>query len=210
MNEPTTKLDSLLAQARDILLEWNRNALQAEDDEREQADIIYTLAKQTEDIRRRARDTADRSLHTYQEDKRIVSTSTAVERKQQIVESTQQSKREYPKYLRRGDDALVKVGLRRNKKSEYKQIVPAQAYQRFREIVTKISRNGDAFTAEDLLREFDIDGLSPSYHMYAVLSLLLQKKVVVEVRRGRYKLSNNSVDKAMKSIWGSLPEEAYE
>ena len=210
MNELTTKLDVLLVQVIDVLLDWNRKALQADDNERLQADIIYELAKRAEYIRRKIKDVADGSHYSSQRNQRNTLTSRTGERTQQLVTDIQQSKREYPKYTRRGDDTLVKVSLRRDKKSVYKQIIPSLIYQQFGEIMAKIGMGGNTFTSAVLLRELEVYGPSPSYHMYAVLSLLLQEKQILEVRRGVYKLGNDSVEEAMESIWKSLPEESYE
>lgn len=210
MNELTKKLDDLLAETRDILLDWNRKALQAEDNERVQADFVYELAKQAEGIRRKVKDAADGNRYSYIENEQKTLSSKTRERKQQLIPNTQQSKREYPKYFRRGDDALVKVGLRRDKRSEYKQIIPSLIYQQFKEVATKIGKDGNTFTSEVLLGEFEAYGNSPSYHMYAVLSLLLRKKQIIEIRRGVYKLGSESLKDAMDGIWKSLPEESYE
>lgn len=210
MNELATKLDDLLAQVRDTLLDWNRNALQAEDNKRDQADIVYELAKQAEDIRRMIKEVSEGRHIAHQRNDRKSLTGKTEERKQQVAIDIQKSKREYPKYFRRGDDTLVKVGLRRNKKSVYKQIIPSLIYQQFGEIATKVGKDGKTFTSEVLLREFETYGSSPSYHMYSVLSLLVQKKQILEVRRGVYKLGNESVQEAMESIWKLLPEESYE
>ncbi|MCY4262050.1 MAG: hypothetical protein OXC97_01830, partial [Candidatus Dadabacteria bacterium] len=97
-----------------------------------------------------------------------------------------------------------------NKKSVYKQIVPFLIYQQFGEIAARIGKDGKTFTSEVLLKEFKNYGGSPSYHMYSVLSLLVKKKQILELRRGVYKLGDESVQEAMESIWKLLPEESYE
>ena len=205
-NELRKKLDGLLAQARDTLLDWSRGALQAEnDDERHRADFVFMLAKETDDLRRRIGDVANGECPNHERYERAMSGDLAGEKKRHAFGSARRRKGDYPKYLRRGN-ALVKVGLSRDKKSEYKHIVPAVKCRRAMELVANTGGNGKEFTADDLLKGFD--GLS--YHLYIVLALLRQKKAVVVVRRGIYKLGNESIDPTIASIWKALPEEAHE
>lgn len=200
------KIDGLLAQARDTLLDWSRGALQAEgDDERHRADFVFMLAKETDDLRRRISDVANRKYPTHERDKHATLEGLARDKKRQVFGSARRRKGDYPKYLRRGN-ALVKIGLSRDKKSEYKHIVPGAECRRAIELVANTGRNGKVFTADDLLKGFD--GLS--YHLYIVMALLRQKKVVLVVRRGTYKLGNESITPAIENIWKALPEEVHE
>ena len=205
-NELRKKLDSLLAQARDALLDWSRGALKAEsDDERHRANFVFMLAKETDDLRRRIGDLANGANPTHERDERTTSGGLRGAKKRDAFVSARRRKGDYPKYLHRGN-ALVKVGLSRDKKSEYEHIVPSAEYRRAVELVSNTGANGNEFTADDLLKEFD--GLS--YHLYVVLALLRQKKAVVVVHRGLYKLGNESIDVAIESIWKALPEETHE
>ncbi len=205
-NELRKKLDGLLAQARDVLLDWSRGALKAKsNEERHQADFVFKLAKETDDLRRRIGDLANGEYPTYESEEHAISGSPPVTKKRHGLGTVRRRKGDYPKYLRRGN-AIVKVGLSRDKRSEYKHIVPAAECQRAMELVTSTGANGKEFTADDLLNGFD--GLS--YHLYAVLALLRQRKAVVVVRRGVYKLSKEFVDKGIESIWKALPEEVHE
>lgn len=205
-SELRKKLDGLLAQARDTLLDWSRGALKAEsDDERHRADFVFMLAKETDDLRRRIVDLANGEYPTHEKEKRTASESLPRAKKRHALGSARRRKGDYPKYLRRSN-ALVKVGLSRDKKSEYKHIVPAVEFQQAIERVANTGVNGKEFSADELLRGFD--GLS--YHLYIVMALLRQEKAVVVVRRGVYKVGKEPIESAIESIWKSLPEEAHE
>ena len=207
--ESRKKLDGLLAQARDIFLNWSREALQAEsDDERWQADVVFAFAKEVDDLRRRVGDVANGAppLHEKRErDEPATSRGTTGDKKLQAFVSARRRKRDYPKYLRR-DNALVKVGLGKDKKSEYKHVVPDAECRRVMELVAHTGGNRKEFTADDILKGFD----GPSYRLYIVLALLREKKVIVVVRRGTYKLGNRSVAPTIEGIWKSLPIECHE
>ncbi|MCY3955406.1 MAG: hypothetical protein OXF47_05370 [Nitrospira sp.] len=206
INELRKRIDSQLTQARDALLDWSRGALKAEsDDERHQANFVFMLAKETDDLRRRIGDLANGAYPTtHQKDEHTTSGDLGGAKKHHAFISARRRKEDYPKYLRRGN-ALVKVGLSRDKKSEYEHIVPASEYRRAMTLVANAGANGKEFTADDLLKGFD----GPSYRVYVILALLRQKDAVVVLHRGIYKLGNESIDAAIENIWNALPEEAH-
>lgn len=205
-NESRKKIDILLEQARDALLDWSRSALRAEnDDERNRANFVFMLAKETDDLRRRIGDLANGAYSTQEKDERTTSGSLRGIKKPLADTSVKRRKEDYPKYLRRGN-SIVKVGLSRDKKSVYEHIVPAAEYRRAMELVANTGAKGKEFTADELLKRFD----GPSYHLYVVLALLRKKNAIVVLHRGIYKLGNDSINAAIESIWKSLPEEVHE
>ena len=205
-DESREKLDSLLIHVRDILLDLSHDALKTENEvKRQQADFIFTLAKEADDLRRKVREVANRVSSDYIDHESKKPSGAKAKKEDEATEQFRRRKGDYPKYLRRGN-SLVKVGLRKDRKSEYKHIVPEHEYKRVVEKVVTTGRKEKEFATDDLLMDFD----GSSYHIYIVLSLLRQKKVVEMVRRGTYKLGNKPVPSAVENIWKSLPEEAYE
>ena len=205
IEEAKKALDDLLGRARDTLLDWSRDSLKAQsDDERHQADVVFALAKEADDLRRRIVDVGNDVGPALEATDRATPGNVAREKKRGSS-GGRRHKADYPKYLRRGN-SLVKVGLSKDKKSEYKHVVPDAECRRVIELVAKAGENGTEFTADAVLKGFD----GPSYHPYIVLALLRQKKAVVVVRRGTYKLGSKPVSATMDAIWKSLPEETHE
>lgn len=200
------QLNTFLSQARDVLLDWSRGAIQADsEEERGQADTIFALAKETDDLRRRIASIREGGVGYCASDPCEPQKKPAEQKGTSILKRARRRKKDYPKYLRRGD-TLVKVGLSKDRKKEYKHVVPALEYRRVLELVRNIGKGSKEFTAENILKFFE----GPSYHAYIVLSLLRQKKVVKLVRRGTYKLSGKSMDSVLETIWNSLLEESNE
>lgn len=202
-----SSLDGILAQARDMLLNWSRDSLQADSErERSKADAIFALAKEADDLRRRVAELQNEETAgaegALDQSEAPAPTGGAM---RSAHGSTRRRKKDYPKYLRRGD-ALVKVGLSKDKKTEYKHVVPNSEFRRVVALVSSAGKGGKEFTAEDFLKGFE----GASYHAYVVLALLRQAKALVQVRRGTYRIGVKALDAAAEISWKGLPEESHE
>ena len=200
-------LNNLLTQTRDTLFDWSRDYLQSDDaSERSRTDALFELAKRADSLRREITEISTGKVSVYPP-----STVEDVNEKS-VRESTnsphgrtasRKRKRDYPKYKKRGG-ALVKIGLSRDKKKEYKHIVPAEEYLKILELLKSISQSKKEFNAEELVEAFD----GASYHPYIVLALLKQRGVINLARRGVYAFTNaNILSQELESVWRELKEE---
>ena len=203
---PRDSLDALMSKVRDALLDWSRESLQADTEtERARTDAIFSLAKEADDLRRRIAEVREQVPSARPIESGSGAQDPAANTALPSSAPTRRRKRDYPKYVRRGD-ALVKVGLSKDKRTEYKHIVPASEYKRVAELIGSVGKGKREFTAEDILKGFD----GASYHSYIVLALLREKKAVALVRRGTYRLGVKLLEPAIEAIWKALPEESHE
>lgn len=199
------KINGLLARARDLLLDWSREALRADgDDESSQADKIFAFAKDADDLRRRIIAVKDGKTDTTANKSNTVY-YVGEQGKSQGFPEIQLNKSDYPKYFRL-DDGMIRVGLKKDKKTEYKHFLSEHRYNMIVKLAANAGKGGKEFTAKDLLKDFD----GPSNDMYIALSLFHRKKLAKVIRRGIYKLENDVLSTAAESIWKGLPEEFYE
>lgn len=200
-------LNNLLTQTRNTLFDWSRDYLQSDDaSERSRTDALFELAKRADSLRREITEISTGKISLYPpstvEDvnEKIVRESN---KPSQGRSASRKRKKDYPKYTKRGD-ALVKIGLSRDKKKEYKHLVPAEEYQKVIELLKSICKSKKEFNAEELVEAFD----GASYHPYIVLALLKQYGLVKLVRRGIYAFKSvNTLQDDIAAVWQNLKEE---
>lgn len=101
--------------------------------------------------------------------------------------SPRKRKSEYPKFLVR-EDTLVKVGLGRDRRSEYEHTVSRAEYDAVVTRIAKLLAEHRSFNADQLQ-----DGLTnPAYRTYIVLALLRKAGVVSARQRGKYTARNTT------------------
>ena len=115
------------------------------------------------------------------------------------------SKKDYPKYTVRSD-ALIKIGLSRDRRTEYEHTVPRSEFD------TVMHRLGELagrkhFSADDVIDKVPC----PSYQAYIVISLLKERGLLAVPRRGVYAFTQpkNFLNEA-ENIWDSLEQHQIE
>ena len=110
------------------------------------------------------------------------------------------SKGDYPKYTVRGD-ALVKIGLGRDRRTEYEHVVAKAEFDR---ILSRIA--GFAGVKKWFTAEYIQEGLEcPSYQTYIVLAMLRDKGHILSERRGQYSFkSAKTFATDTSTLWNEL------
>ena len=201
------RIEELLAQARDLLLDWNRAALQASvDEERSRARRLYAIAEGTENLRRHVVEIREAGSRSPIDEAGVLLQNSEENDGLEAHESMRRPKDDYPKFFREGIN-LLKVGLTKDEKREYKHRVPKPDFRRVVDAITAAGGDGNEFTAETIKKML---GNRNKYHVDATLALLRRKKAVVLVRRGTYKVGATPLDVVLEDIWSSLPEENHQ
>ncbi len=178
-----------LGMVRDLLLtastEWVKDGGREEWDA---GDLCYSLARETDALARRATALLDGGPTPLPEKQ----TSPGRRRPK--------GRRGYPKYLVQGD-VLRKIGLRRDKRTEYEQGVPRSHYQRIGEAIVAAARGASEFRADAVIDTTSI----PAYEVYIVLGLMKERGIITSPRRGYYRAPHpERITDAMASTWSEL------
>jgi hypothetical protein len=115
--------------------------------------------------------------------------------------SRKKSKKDYPKYAVRSD-ALIKIGLSRNRRTEYEHTVPRAEFNAVIQRLGELSGRKH-FSADDVIDQVS----SPSYQVYIVISVLKDRGLLVVARRGMYAFTRpkNFLNEA-EVLWDSLEQ----
>lgn len=113
-------------------------------------------------------------------------------------------KSDYPNYSVRGD-SLIKVGLRRDKRTEYSQSVPRREFDLIIARLNEMATTHEEFTPDEVQTGLEC----PIYQTYIVLALLKHLNLIDVLRRGSYQFSSaqNFSDEA-SIIWGNLQKKS--
>lgn len=109
-------------------------------------------------------------------------------------------KNEYPKYLI-SDNCLVKIGLQRDRRTEYQHIVQKAAFDKIASVITNHLTKAKEFTPESIQADLNL----PAYQTYVVLAMFRQMGLLKSLRRGLYTASSahNFVSVA-SDVWNKL------
>jgi hypothetical protein len=115
--------------------------------------------------------------------------------------SRKKSKKDYPQYTVRSD-ALIKLGLSRNRRHVYEHTVPRAE---FNAVIQRLGQLAGRkhFSAEDVIGQVS----SPSYQVYIVISVLKDRGLLAVPRRGMYAFTRpkNFLSEA-GALWDSLEQ----
>jgi hypothetical protein len=115
------------------------------------------------------------------------------------------SRRDYPRYVVRSD-ALVKIGLTRNRRDEYEHTVPRAEFDAVMKRLGELAGRKH-FSAEDVIEEVHC----PSYQTYIVISLLKDHGLLTVPRRGMYAFTRpKTFISDVGAIWNSLERNQTE
>jgi len=115
--------------------------------------------------------------------------------------SRKKSKKDYPKYAVRSD-SLIKVGLSRDRRTEYEHTVPRGEFDAVMQRLGELAGRKH-FNAEDVIEKVPC----PSYQAYIVISLLKDRGLLTVPRRGTYAFARpKNVLNEAGAIWNSLTE----
>jgi hypothetical protein len=193
-----------LESVRETLLECSHKYISTtEDNEWDAAESLFTLAKSADGLRRQVISV----LNGAQPSNMMASIPTSerelgARQKVMTPKPSKKRKEDYPKYSVRSD-SLLKIGLGRDRKTEYEQIVPKLEFNKIIDRLSSMAGSYDEFTYEDVQQELEC----PMYQTYIVLSLLRQMELLDLPRRGIYRFhSADTFVSTAPSIWSQIQQ----
>jgi hypothetical protein len=199
-----SKLERQFDELRDELLAASQEFAKSENHDWNEAERLFAASKRVDELRRTvltpASDNPTGQVSILRADVNGAGTRHSAGGK-----SGKKSKKDYPKYTVRSD-ALVKIGLSRDRRTEYEHTVPRTEFdavlQRLGELAGK-----KHFSADDVIHEVPC----PSYQAYIVISLLKERGLLAVPRRGMYAFTRpkNFLNEA-GTIWNSLEQTEME
>jgi hypothetical protein len=195
-----SRVQKRFAELRDELLTASQEFAKSENPNWAQAERLFTASKQVADLWQglliAERPDENGQLHRSSMHGNGAPTLRSADR------TSRKSKTDYPKYVVRSD-ALVKIGLTRNRRDEYEHTVPRPE---FNTVTTRLGELAGRkhFSAEDVIEEVHC----PSYQAYIVISLLKERGLLAVPRRGMYAFTRpKNFLNEVAAIWKSLEED---
>lgn len=205
LNDKLTKVLRGLSEIRDTLFECSKDSVIADaGSEWHTAEALFNLAKSADLLRLQITNLTNNS-HTQLDAiaPPIPNTKVTMQGKT-TAKSAKKRKEDYPKFSIRSD-SLVKIGLGRDKRTEYEQIVPKAEYEKIVLRLSSMTSSHKEFVAEDVQEGLE----SPMYQTYNVLSLLRQTDLLDLPRRGIYSFhSPKTFSTDVKAVWGQIKTQA--
>jgi hypothetical protein len=177
-----TDASASLDQVKSALFDASRECVNGENgSEWNIAKTIIDLAESADSLKRQLK-----SLANGAEPAAVTiearSTRHAAEPGRESERPGRKRKEDYPKYSVHGD-RLVKVGLGRDRRTEYEHEVPREEFDKILGQLTSLSRTQSRFVVEELIKTMDC----PAYQIYIVIAVLTRLGFLVSPRRGTYK-----------------------
>ena len=198
----TSRIQRLFGELRDQLLAASHESAKSEKRDWAQAEHFFSASKKVDELCRSVlRHMSEAGLNDSASSSPETNGTTSAPYSRQRT-SKRNQKKDYPKYSVRSD-ALVKVGLSRDRRTEYEHTVPRIEFDAI------VGRLGELagrrhFAAEDVIEKVP----SPSYQVYIVLSLLKERGLLVVPHRGVYAFSRpKSFTSESESVWSSLAQD---
>jgi hypothetical protein len=197
------QLERLFVELRNGLLEAAQEYAKSEQPDWARAEHFFSASRRVDAL---CRSVLTDGTSEPEEDGRTFAEKPELTRSQKPPASTRRKSRsDYPKWSVRSD-ALIKLGLSRNRKTEYEHVVPRKEFDA---IVSQLAANAGRrhFTAEEVIDQVS----APSYQVYIILSFLKKHRILTVPRRGTYAFgrTKNFVNEA-ESIWRSLEDNKSE
>jgi hypothetical protein len=118
------------------------------------------------------------------------------------------AKREYPKFLRDGEE-LLKLGWSKREKKVYRHKAPKRVVLLVSQALQQFGQHNDRFVMEQVLpiRDLENDADVPSYQVYLSLAWIRKEKLLVQHGRQGYSLRPNvNLTDAVEERWKLLPK----
>jgi hypothetical protein len=198
------RMERLFVELRNGLLETAQEYAKSEQPDWGRAEHFFSASRRVDALCRSILGT-DSTSEMDEEERTPAENPNLTRSERQPVSSRRKSRNDYPKWSVRSD-ALIKLGLSRNRKTEYEHVVPRKEFDA---IIAQLAANAGRrhFTAEEVIDQVS----APSYQVYIVLSLLKKHGLLTVPRRGMYAFgrTKNFVNEA-KSIWQALEDNKSE
>jgi hypothetical protein len=202
--EGLTKIERHFVELRDVLLIASQEFAKSENHNWEQAERLFAASKKVDELCRSVlkpvRDDSMEGVGAPKGEVNGAETAHSTDRK-----SGRKSKKDYPKYTVRSD-ALVKIGLSRDRRTEYEHTVPRAEFDAVMQRLGELAGRKH-FGADDIINKVTC----PSYQAYIVISLLKEHGLLAVPRRGMYAFTRpkNFLNEA-GAIWTSLEQNQME
>ena len=198
------KIERRFTELRDELLAASHELAKSENRNWEQAERLFTASKKVDEL---CRDVLVPTMNATAEQTSVSSvnvngaaTLASADRK-----SRKKSKKDYPKYAVRSD-ALIKIGLSRDRRTEYEHAVPRDEFETIIKRLSELAGRKH-FSPDEIIEKVS----SPSYQVYIVISLLKERGLLAVPRRGMYAFTRpKSFLNEAAAIWKSLEENQTE
>jgi hypothetical protein len=121
---------------------------------------------------------------------------------------TKRTRREYPKFLRDGEE-LLKIGWSKRRKGFYRHKAPKRVVLLVTQALQRAAQNGDRFIMDQIfpIRDRESDAEVPTYQAYLSLAWLRKEKLIVQHGRQGYSLSSDTdLTDAVEERWKLLPK----
>jgi hypothetical protein len=190
---------TMLAQARDVLLVESQRA--GSDGDWEHGRRLFELARGADEL---AKGVSQAAAGLVAADAADDDPSRSVTLPPPGAGGRPASAEGYPKFTT-NDEYLVKEGLQRGGDDIYQHAVPRARYE---EILKAVEATANAATSRR--RAFSIDQVQkrlscPRYMTYVVVSMLLQRGLLVRARKGSYTFANPATFAAdAANLWDQL------
>jgi hypothetical protein len=200
--ERLSKIATSLEEVRDGLFECSRECIADEQAEWTAADALFALAKSADELRRQIKAHLDRrpeeapSPKNFEADRSFLPTEKLLSK-----QSARKRKEDYPKYVVRSG-CLLKIGLSRDKKSEYEHEVSRAQFDKIITALAALAETKKEFTVDELQGRLDC----PSYQTYIVVAVCAQAGLLESPWRGTYILpAGKKIASAAAALWSQLP-----
>lgn len=163
---------------RDNLFAASRSFMDGDSVDWQAVESLFEISKKAEILRREIKEFADNERpETF-----LISPVTRSIEVAAIENANRLRRDDYPKYSTR-DDAVVRTGLRRDRRTEYEHIVRKEEFEM---IIERLNHfvNSSGFSVDEVQKELDL----PIYQTYLVVSLLREHLQVIESKKkGTYR-----------------------
>lgn len=193
-----------LLKIQDMLMDSASHAAKADESTAWQdAESLFQLAKEADSFRRRlASLLGDNSPAPATE---LLKSAVVSHRRSRTTAHTEnvqlkKKKTDYPKYLI-SDNCLVKIGLQRDRRTEYQHIVQKAAFDKIASVIASHLAKDKEFTPESVQTDLNL----PAYQTYVVLAMLRQMGLLKIPRRGLYTAANPAeFQTRLTGIWNDI------
>jgi hypothetical protein len=191
-----TRAVDLAADLRAVLLEAARDAGMTGGEMWRQAESLLGLAKNADVLRQ----SIGAISVAPADNQKVVPLQATATTPVIATNRVHKNKVDYPKYSVRGDD-LVKIGLGRDRRTEYEHFVPKTEFDKILQRIAGHAGVKKCFRAEYVQQGLDC----PSYQTYIILGLLRDRGHILSERRGEYSFkSAKTFASDASGLWNEL------
>ena len=197
VHQAIAKASKRLEEVRDMLFECSRQSVNG-DGEWQTAETLFSLAKNADLLRQQVSLVVDGAPLPAVEAKAV---NLQKPNQPEAVKPARKRKEDYPKFVLRSD-CLLKIGLSRNKRTEYEHEVPKAEFDKIVARLVSLAPTAKEITVEEIQADLDC----PSYQTYVVIAVLLKMGLLTSPWRGAYKMrSAGRFASDANGVWSQLP-----